>query len=153
MEIKASVREIAEMIYGSGDLISETYLLQRAEEGKLIHKEHQSLYKKDDQSEVYIDYQEEGTDYSLFISGRIDGVIKRNRKLYIEEIKSTTKDLEDIDENTVPAHLAQAKIYAYFYLRKYKKKKMNIRLTYIHVQTRNIKQIDLSYSELELASF
>lgn len=153
MEIKASVREIAEMIYGSGDLISETYLLQRAEEGKLIHKEHQSLYKKDDQSEVYIDYQEEGTDYSLFISGRIDGVIKRNRKLYIEEIKSTTKDLEDIDENTVPAHLAQAKIYAYFYLRKYKKKKMNIRLTYIHVQTRNIKQIDLSYSELELTSF
>ncbi len=153
MKIKASVREIVELIYGSGDLVSEQYLHRRAEEGTLIHKEHQSQYQDADKSEVYVTYEEEKEDYSLFISGRIDGVIKRGKKLIIEEIKSTTRELDAVDEMTVPAHLAQAKLYAYLYFLNSKKKKINVRLTYIHVETRKIKLIDLLYSFSELEDF
>ena len=51
MEIKASVREIAELLFGSGDLAGEEYLRRRAEEGILIHKEHQSRYLAGDEKE------------------------------------------------------------------------------------------------------
>jgi DNA excision repair protein ERCC-2 len=153
MEVKASVKEIVELIYGSGDLISESYLLRRAEEGTKIHQEHQMRYKEGDQSEVYVEYQESTDEYTLFISGRIDGLIRRNRKLIVEEIKSTTKDLEQLDENTTPAHLAQAKMYAYFYLLKQKKKSINVRLTYIQVLTGKSKKFDFHYTLAELEAF
>ncbi|NLD26402.1 MAG: ATP-dependent DNA helicase, partial [Acholeplasmataceae bacterium] len=153
MEIKASVKEIVELIYGSGDLISETYLLKRAEEGTRIHQEHQSHYKEGDQSEVYVDYEESTPEYTLFISGRIDGLIRRNRKLIIEEIKSTTKDLEQLDENTSPAHLAQAKMYAYIYILKQEKKSIDVRLTYIQVKTGKSKKMDFHCTKAELEFF
>ena len=41
MLVKVNVREIVETVYGSGDLISETLLIKRAEIGALIHREHQ----------------------------------------------------------------------------------------------------------------
>lgn len=153
MEIKVSVREIAELIYGSGDLVSEEYLRRRAEEGILIHKEHQDRYLEQDKREVYVSYEEETEDYHLFISGRIDGVIQRGKKIIIEEIKSTTRDLQMVDEKTVPAHLAQAKIYAYIYFLNTKKRKINVRLTYIQVQSKKIKRIDFVYSKAELEEF
>lgn len=153
MEIKTSVREIVELIYGSGDLISEGSLMKRAEEGTIIHKEHQSKYKETDQSEVYVDYNEENEKYTLFISGRIDGVIKRGNKTIIEEIKSTTKDLDSLDETTTPAHLAQAKFYAYFYGIKNNRRVLNIRLTYIHVESRSIKEINFKYTIEDLKNF
>ena len=153
MEIKASVKEIVELIYGSGDLISQTKLMKRAEEGTIIHRQHQSLYKENDQSEVYVKYEEVKDDYSLFISGRIDGVIIRNKKTIIEEIKSTTKDLEIIDENTSPAHFAQAKMYAYLYNLDKNKKKIYLRLTYIHVTTGKIKKLDFTFTPDEIKIF
>lgn len=153
MKIKASVREIVELVYGSGDLVSEEYLYKRAEEGNIIHREHQSRYRDEDKKEVYVSYEEETEDYYIFISGRIDGVIRKGNKVIIEEIKSTTKDLEYIDEDSVPAHLAQAKLYAFLYFRNTRKRKINIRLTYIHVQSRKIKSIDLVYTLAELEEF
>lgn len=153
MEIKASVREIAEMVYGSGDLAGEEYLRRRAEEGILIHKEHQSRYQEGDQREVYVSYEEAGEDYRLFLSGRIDGVLKRGKKTIIEEIKSTTRDLAIVNEETVPAHLAQAKLYAFIYFRNSRKRKIDIRLTYIRVKSKEIKKIDLVFSKEEIEDF
>ncbi|MDD3999847.1 MAG: helicase C-terminal domain-containing protein [Bacilli bacterium] len=153
MKIKASVKEIVELIYGTGDLVSEEYLHRRAQEGTLIHQDHQRKYKASDKSEVYVKYEEETEAYSLFISGRIDGVIQSGKKVIIEEIKSTTRDLDNVDELTVPAHLAQAKVYAHLYFLNSKKRKIDIRLTYIQVENRKIKKIDLAYTTEELAEF
>jgi DNA excision repair protein ERCC-2 len=153
MNIKASVKEIVEQIYGSGDLISQTKLMKRAEEGTLIHRHHQSKYKNNDQSEVYVKFELVNDDYTLFISGRIDGVIIRNKKTIIEEIKSTTKDLDVIDENTSPAHFAQAKMYAYLYNLESTKKEIYVRLTYIHVATNKIKILDFTFTNHELKEF
>lgn len=153
MEIKASVKEIVELIYGSGDLISQSKLAKRAEEGTLIHQHHQEQYKDTDESEVYVEYTETNDDYNLFISGRIDGVIKRNKKTIIEEIKSTTKNLDILDEFTTPAHLAQAKFYGYLYAIKHELKKINIRLTYIHVMTNKHKRLDFTFTFTDLKTF
>lgn len=153
MNIKVSVKDIVELIYGSGDLISQTRLVKRAEEGTQIHRDHQAQYKDSDQSEVYVKYETTIEDINLFISGRIDGLIVRCNKTIIEEIKSTTKDLDSLDEVTTPAHLAQAKMYAYFYVLENKKKKIQVRLTYIFVGTKKTKKLDFTYTLAELKTF
>lgn len=159
MKIRVSVKDIVELVYGSGDLISESALYERADEGTRIHVLHQSKYQSTDKAECYIDYQEVTDEYELEIIGRIDGVLQRGDDIIIEEIKSTTKDLETLDEKTTPAHLAQAKFYAYFYALKEKKEKIQVRLTYIHIdilkgKTSNVtKCLDFDCTLEELKSF
>ncbi|MDD4077029.1 MAG: ATP-dependent DNA helicase [Bacilli bacterium] len=153
MVIKLNVKEIVEMIYGSGDLLKESTLIKRAEIGSLIHREHQAKYQTDDQSEVFIENKDNIDGYDFIICGRIDGVIKCNERVVIEEIKSTVKDLSLLDEKSVPAHLAQAKMYAYFYLRQHQLAEIDVRLSYIHVITKKIKTFDFCYSEKELYDF
>lgn len=159
MKIRVSVKDIVELVYGSGDLISEGSLFKRAEEGTKIHQLYQADYQANDEAESYIDYEEITEDYTLNISGRIDGVLKRNGQIVIEEIKSTTKELSTLDETVTPAHLAQAKFYAYFYMLKNKKRKIKVRLTYIHVNYLNIKtekylkHLDFDYTFSDLRNF
>lgn len=159
MKIRVSVKDVVELIYGSGDLISESALYQRADEGTRIHMLHQSKYQENDGSEVYVDYQEVTDDYELHISGRIDGVLIRDNEVIIEEIKSTTKNLEELDEKTTPAHLAQANFYAYFYMLKEKLNTIKVRLTYIHIdylqgKTDNvIKSLEFTYTLEDLKIF
>jgi len=153
MEIKTNVKEIVGLVYGSGDLISEVSLMKRAEIGSLLHREHQSRYRDKDQSEVYIDYRDNINGHEITIIGRIDGVLQGEDGIVIEEIKSTVKDLSSLNENSVPAHLAQAKMYAYFYLCNNNLQKISIKLSYIHVESKAIKAFDLCFSEKELREF
>jgi len=153
MIIKTNVKEVVEIIYGSGNLVSDDWLAKRAEQGSFIHREYQAQYQKDDKSEVAIQYSSNIDGYNIIISGRIDGIIKRNNKIIIEEIKSTTKDLTNIDEKLTPAHLAQVKVYGYFYLEEQQLDSIDVRLTYIHVESKQIKQIDFEYKKQELQTF
>ena len=58
-----------------------------------------------------------------------------------------------------PAHLAQAKFPAYFYMLKNKERKIKVRLTYIHVNYLNIKtekylkHLDFDYTFSDLRNF
>ena len=153
MLVKVNVREIVETVYGSGDLISETSLIKRAEIGALIHREHQARYMEGERSEVYIEHADSVDGHDVVITGRIDGIIKVDGKYFIEEIKSTTRDLSTLDEKSVPAHLAQAKMYAYCYLRENRLPEINVRLSYIHVESKKIKTLDFCFSEKELSDF
>lgn len=153
MLVKVNVREIVETVYGSGDLISETLLIKRAEIGALIHREHQARYMEGERSEVYIEHADSVDGHDVVITGRIDGIIKVDGKYFIEEIKSTTRDLSTLDEKSVPAHLAQAKMYAYCYLRENRLPEINVRLSYIHVESKKIKTLDFCFSEKELSDF
>jgi DNA excision repair protein ERCC-2 len=72
-------------------------------------------------------------------------------QLILEEIKSTRSDLELIDEDSTPAHLVQAKLYAYLYCSIHNLKKMMVRLTYISVKKREVKTFEkqLTFKTLE----
>jgi hypothetical protein len=111
-EVSVSVREIAEFLYGSGSIVNERILNTRALEGTEIHTYWQNQYLNTDKKEVVVKTTVFTDDIELKVSGRIDGVIIRDDKLFIEEIKSTHADFDILDEKTYPAHLAQAKIYA-----------------------------------------
>ena len=153
MIVKVNVKEIVETVYRSGDLISETALLKRAEIGALIHREHQARYLEGERSEVYIEYADQVAGHEVVITGRIDGLIRVGGRIVIEEIKSTTWELDVLDENTVPAHLAQAKMYAYCYLKQNQLPDIAVRLTYVHVESKQVKILDFTYSEEELYDF
>ncbi len=139
--IQISVREIAELLYGSGNITSERALAIRAEEGTEIHQYWQGRYGDFDQKEVYVKTALERDGFALEILGRIDGLVTRDDTLVIEEIKSTHADLDAIDETSHPAHLAQAKLYAYMYCLEKTLPRIRIDLTYIKVEDKAFKTI------------
>ena len=145
-EIAVSVRDIVELIYGSGNISTTKNLMERAKEGTEIHKFWQDKYLETDQKEVFCQITHEEGAFNLTISGRIDGIINREGRLILEEIKSTHLDLDLIEEDTIPSHFAQAKLYAYIYVINNNLKKLNVTLTYIHVDTQEVRQFDRSFT-------
>ncbi len=134
LELKETAKNIVELLYGGGDLTSERSLIARAEQGTACHQHIQGLYKEKDKKEVSVSLEDDYKNYHLVITGRIDGLIYRSNRFILEEIKSTNNDLNLLDENTYPSHLAQAKMYAYMYLKANDKKSIYIRLTYCTVE-------------------
>lgn len=139
-----SAREIAELLFGSGNIASERALAIRAEEGTEIHQYWQGRYEGADRKEVMMRTVIEQDGFHIELSGRIDGVVIRDGVLTIEEIKSTHDDLESIDETTYPAHLVQAKIYAYQYCLEHNLPRIVVHLTYIRVEDKTVKTIEKS---------
>ncbi len=152
-EIRASVKDIAEYLYGGGDLANDRLMAIRQQEGISIHQYWQSLYKENDQKEVYVASEEKTGDIFLIVSGRIDGIVTRDEELMLEEIKSTRQEPAAIDETTYPAHLAQAKIYAHLYARENKLKRLTVVLTYVNVDTKESNQIEKNYSAKILENY
>jgi len=139
-----SAREIAELLFGSGNIASERALAIRAEEGTEIHQYWQGRYEDADRKEVIVKTVVEQDGFHIELTGRIDGVVTRDGVLTIEEIKSTHGDLESIDETTYPAHLVQAKIYAYLYCLVNTLPRITLHLTYIKVEDKTVKTIQKS---------
>lgn len=152
-EISISVKDMVELLYGSGNISSTKNLLQRAQEGTDIHKYWQNQYLETDKKEVVCQIKYEHEDFTLSIQGRIDGVLFRDDQIIIEEIKSTHLDFDLLEIDTTPSHLAQAKIYAYIYANANGLKKINIVLTYIQVSDLKVKKFDKSYTLKQLESY
>lgn len=153
IQLTVSVKDIAELLYGSGSITSTKNLMTRAQEGTDIHKYWQNLYLEEDKKEVFCQLVHERNDLSLTISGRIDGVLNRDNEIIIEEIKSTHIDFNLLEIDTVPAHMAQAKIYAYIYSLTNSLKKIKIWLTYIDVESQKPKQFEKSFTFKQLETY
>ena len=152
-DIRVSAKEIAELLYGSGNITSESSLSLRAEEGQAIHKFWQDKYLETDQKEVYVAKTQERDGFRLEVTGRIDGIIQREGELMLEEIKSTHMDLELLDEKTFPAHLVQAKLYAHLYACTNNLSRLTVVLTYIDVETKDVWQYEKNFSKKVLENF
>ncbi|MCF7927342.1 MAG: PD-(D/E)XK nuclease family protein [Candidatus Izimaplasma sp.] len=151
--IKISVKKIVNFILSGGDLTSEFKSNKRAVEGQEIHKYMQDNYYENDEKEVFVETLYDINNYSFHITGRIDGVLKRDGKCIIEEIKSTKLDLNLIKEDTRPEHLAQVKMYAYMYLLEHQLKSIRIQLTYVKVSNKQTKIITKRYNMTQLTNF
>jgi len=152
-EHRISAKEIAEFLFGSGNITSDRILLTRAQEGIEIHQYWQSKYMEQDSREVFVKTSFEHEEYLLEVSGRIDGILNRDNQVILEEIKSTRMDFEYLEEDTFPAHMAQAKLYAYIYMLENQLKKIKVVLTYIQVEDRDVLQFEKSYSFKMLETF
>ena len=87
------------------------------------------------------------------IEGRCDGLLFRDHEILIDEIKSTSKDLSGIEEETYPVHWAQAKVYAYMYAKDHEQKETIVRLTYIHAVTEEQKKFQRQFTFQDLEQF
>lgn len=134
-----SVKKIIEFMLSSGDIDHRTMNHLSAKEGILAHQYIQKQYDTTAQTEVSVSYQNQFDEILLTISGRIDGLLYDSHgNAIINEIKSTTKPLDEIPQPT-KLHLAQAKFYAFMYAKQKELTYINIQVTYINVSSLQIK--------------
>lgn len=153
IEIKLSIRNLVEFILRSGDIDSGFVTMSRALEGSKAHRKLQKSYDDNYQREVQLKKTIELEKYNLIIEGRADGILTLDDGVIIDEIKSTTAPLDIIDENYNPAHWAQAMCYGYIYGEENNLSDLSIQLTYIHLDTEEVKKIRKDFSIEELKEF
>ncbi|MCH1627952.1 ATP-dependent DNA helicase [Ferdinandcohnia quinoae] len=152
-EIKISVRTLVEYFYRSGSIDNKFRTVTTLTEGTKVHKAIQSTYKDIDQKEVFLKTNIEYEKMLFTIEGRCDGLIFHNEEILIDEIKSTVRNLADIEEDTFPVHWAQAKVYAFIYAKDNNQRKMNVQLTYVQVVTKEQKKFTKQFTFEELKQF
>lgn len=152
-EINISVRNLVEYVMRSGDIDNQFRSMSRALEGTYAHQRVQKTYDKNDLSEVVLKYKLEYMKFKFKLEGRADGILFRDNKVIIDEIKSTTRDLESIDENLNSRHWAQAICYGYFYAKQNALDHLIIQLSYFHLETEKLKKFTRAMHFYEMETF
>jgi DNA excision repair protein ERCC-2 len=149
-----SVRNLVEFILQSGDLTAGGFQKRdRAQIGTQGHKQVQRSRPPSYQAEVEVAYRVEGANPPVEVRGRIDGLYASEEQVIIEEIKTTTLSLELINEEHNRLHWAQAKCYAYMYVRQNNLSAVSIHLTYYHLDSRKEKTFERHFTLAELETF
>ncbi len=144
--IRVSVRNLVEFVLRSGDIDNSFMSMNRALEGTYAHQKVQKSYGSEYKSEVYLKYTKIYDRYTILLEGRADGILTLGEDIIIDEIKSTTKDLEIIGEDYNPLHWAQAKCYAYIYGVQNKLEEISVQLTYFHLESEGLKKFLKKFS-------
>jgi len=152
-EIAFSVRELVEFVCRSGSIDNRFTGFDRMQEGTRIHKKLQKEAGEGYQAEVSFRYACEYKGLKFTIGGRADGLFFVEGEPYIDEIKTTTRNVEKMTQNDQPVHWAQAKCYAYFYLLEHEEDSINIQLTYYQIETKQIRRFCMFYQKKELQAF
>lgn len=151
-EIKISVRELVGFIFRSGSIDNRFMSRGTALEGIKGHQKVQSSYTENDEAEVTVKYEFKYQDVNISIGGRIDGILKNDNTVTIDEIKTTNKDLKFINEDNF-LHWAQAKCYAYIYGEQNNIDDIDIQLTYYRIETSEIRAIKKTFNKDVLKKF
>ncbi|HWL22271.1 MAG TPA: helicase C-terminal domain-containing protein [Ureibacillus sp.] len=152
-EIKLSVRNLVEYVYSSGSIDNKFRTSTTMTEGTKAHKAIQSTYEETDQKEVFLKTEIEYEEMKFVIEGRCDGLLFRGNEVLIDEIKSTSRELTGIEEDSVPVHWAQAKVYAYIYAKDTNLSEISVQLTYIHIVSDEQKKFQKQFAFGELEQF
>ncbi|HAE92066.1 MAG TPA: ATP-dependent helicase, partial [Tissierella sp.] len=151
--IKVSVRNLVEFVLRSGDIDNSFMSMSRALEGTKAHQKVQKSYGIEYKPEVTLKHNVYYDNFIIELQGRADGIFTFSDEIIIDEIKSTTKDLEDIDENYNELHWAQAKCYGYIYCIQNDLNYIYIQLTYFHIESEEKKIFKRRYTCDELKEF
>jgi DNA excision repair protein ERCC-2 len=152
-KIKISVRDLIELVLRCGDLVSSFHSSSRNVDAIKAHQKIQKNSKEDYKSEVTISHTVIRDGVEIEIKGRIDGVITKDSDVIIDEIKTTTNILENIDEEYNLLHWAQVKCYAYFYCLDNEMDSIYTRLSYYQMDSGEIKYFSKNNTLLELKNF
>ena len=137
----------------SGDLESGIFVPDRATAAISLHQEIQRSRPQGYEPEVTLAHSMQMGAWTIHLSGRVDGIIRREGRIELEEIKTTTRKLEpgEIGEN--PQHWAQLKIYAYMAAKDYHLETVDTCLTYAQLHTRKTHEIRRSFTLQTLEEF
>ncbi|MSS78171.1 ATP-dependent DNA helicase [Anaerococcus sp. WCA-380-WT-2B] len=152
MYIKTSVRKLIEFVMRSGDIDNSFRDSNRMVQGIKAHQQIQKSYSDNYKAEYYLRNVTEIDDMEFHVEGRADGLFKVGDTYTIDEIKSTTRDLDKLDASN-KLHWAQAFCYGYFFAVKKGLKKVRIRLTYVSLDDYRTKEFYKEKSLDELNEF
>lgn len=151
-QIRVSVRNLVEFVLRSGDIDNSFMSMTRALEGTKAHQKVQSSYGHEYSAEVTLRHNVYYDNFVIQIEGRADGIFTFPDEVIIDEIKSTTKELEDIHDNN-ELHWAQAKCYGYIYCIQDNLDCIGIQLTYFNIESEEKKIFKRKYTREELEKF
>ena len=140
--LKISVRNLVEFVFRSGDIDNRRATLGEREamqEGSRIHRKIQGRMGTDYTPEVPLKITVGIGDFTITVEGRADGIIKRDKRIIIDEIKGMYSDITRLKE-PIKVHMAQAMCYAYIYAEQNDLNSIGGQLTYCNLDTEEIKR-------------
>ncbi len=152
-EIHLSVRALAEFLLRSGSLDSRFTGLDRAALGGRIHRRLQKQGGDGYSPEVPLSLVYRKGDFCYHLAGRADGVLREDGKFTVDEIKTTALPLEALSGESIPAHLAQGRVYAHMLCEARGLPACAVRLTYCNIDTGEVKRIAFDYTAGELRNY
>lgn len=149
--VRISVRNLVEFILRNGDLVSGSSISDKEAmlKGSRLHRKIQKQMGSHYQPEVSLKKDIEYDDLILRVEGRADGIFSQDDRFCIDEIKGVYKNLELMEE-PVLVHRAQALCYAWIYLDEHELEKIDIQMTYAHLDTEVIKRFRDTLTRAEL---
>jgi DNA excision repair protein ERCC-2 len=152
-EVRISVRTLVEYVFSSGSIDSRFRSQNSLAEGTRIHQKIQKNYGETDKKELYLSVRIPFEDLTFMIDGRCDGLLVQEDGMTVDEIKSFSQPLQQIEEDGYPVHWAQAKMYAYIYASENNLENIGVQLTYVHVETEEKRVIKKLFTNYELHTF
>ena len=137
----------------AGDLDQRFTAPGRPLEGLRAHQQVQRQRPDAYHAEVPVSLEVETKDLVLVIGGRIDGVLEAEDTTIVEEIKSTTRELGEINPSGDPCHWGQAKVYAYLLARERGLDAVTVRLTYCQLESGDTLEHSQPMQRNELETF
>ena len=144
--LKISVRNLVEFVLRSGDIDNRTFSgkdVNAMQEGARLHRKIQGKMGGNYHAEVPLRMEFPFEDFTIMVEGRADGIIDGDdeKSATIDEIKCVYTDLLFIEEPRL-LHKAQAMCYGYFYGMQNDLETINIQLTYVNIDTEEVKQFN-----------
>lgn len=150
---RIAVRTLVDYTLRSGDLDMRFASPGRPVDGIRAHQKIQRARPEGYRAEVPVSIEVETADLILVVGGRIDGVLETEGAVIVEEIKSTTIDLAQIEKAPDPCHWGQAKVYAHLLASAQHLATVSVRLTYYHLDSGDTLELVERRTRDELASF
>ncbi|WP_407312815.1 ATP-dependent DNA helicase [Desulfosporosinus sp. SB140] len=161
--MKVSVRDLVEFVLKKGDLQPGSIGAARTQDGIKAHQFIQKQSGTDYLPEITLSYlyipkekqrlREFNEEICLEVKGRADGIIKKESGDCVDEIKTTTLDLDLIDESLSDLHWAQAQCYAFMYAVREGLEMMEVQLTYYQLDTAETRKFNKWFYIEELSEF
>ncbi|MCF7920714.1 MAG: PD-(D/E)XK nuclease family protein [Candidatus Cloacimonetes bacterium] len=153
-QLSISVRGLVEYYYRAGDLDLYTYSSSsRLRAGQRAHQKIQNRRGDEWEKEVYLRYIHEDEEFDLLIRGRIDCLQRNAKETRLEEIKTITRDPEQIDESSFNNWWGQVKIYGAILAEQEDLEKVNLQLTLYHLETKKEHILEQEFSREESDRF
>jgi DNA excision repair protein ERCC-2 len=151
--VQISVRKLVEYRRRTGNLDLTFFSGVSAMEGIRLHKKIQESRPEEYSQEFPVSMELDFEDVILNVSGRIDGVFEYPDQACVEEIKSTRKDLDNIDIPEDHVFWAQVKCYGYLYALQKGLENIILQLTLCNVDTGKIHEVKKAFTTTELGAF
>jgi len=151
--VRIAIRSLVEQMYRSGSLGAEFVSTERAVEGIAGHKKLRKNRPEGYRTEVPVAHRLDTPYFILELTGRIDGVDESSEPVVIEEVKTTTRDPDEVaaEENSV--HWGQLKLYAWCYAVEHELKQVAGQLTYYHIDSGISREVRQVFMLEELEAF